>query len=1025
MLAEELQSILKQNEVQLVRRSVVSLLSGTIEIAKKQGRTGSASGINVKLRPLFETIQPASNKLVNAEDTGSLNLKSASATDVEKANDDVKRFSILEELERIACIQLDGAQTFAAANLPTLLIECMSLLCRRDLDCDSISRMSSPSDLNSCDNYAQPDNIIMEDEDEIYDDYQLTDDEKDSHSNTQEAEMLAASDEDWSDDEPQQLASKNKKRYRRSDVVASRLRALCCALVGHKTVMLSLIRGPEFGLVKVFALVTWSLNQKISSAGKDSEIVEFSLSAGLAVLKAMSSEELVLPVVEFMCEHQLLRSLVRIMIETCKAKFASAELLDKMSRSLLEVVRIIICLLRCSCRESSILLENFETCGGFELFHVLVCTFPPRVEEILPEIVNLLCFGTGFKEAEAEAAAIGAIHPIYRVRNVRAFSVVSHLICQLCLSEYMAPSPAAVESVLNKYLDEKLSYSQVSVPSIADSLTYAWSIIKRTDGVEARTQQNEPKKGSLPPEGLQQEHRIKSYDELRLPLLHCVLNIYSSNPSNFGILDKKYGVMSSLVLSLGSRTSSVSDEFLFMVIKLVELVAMGMDYKPTHVLKSLCMISLPQIVTRAYMDQSGPAPEHEQNQEYKVRRQSLCLDESARYYRKQRSFSGESMSQTCFIMEVLCNTLTKLVKSDDEYKDALRNCGLLSYAIFPFIKLTAESSYKSVLFDMLPMWCSLLCEMIESNATNQTELRQACMHHTLYKLLRYSATVNMHNNLENVLFQPNSVLSVLLRLASDDSPSLGQDVAALLELLQKQDFSLQFKQNLLETLIEMMRRNYRVKDIWREKSGYETASALLLSLDSKLNEIELSGEEKLKECIILVKSVFTAFSVSMSGSHLSNRLYMRTNQQYESIASTCKLIGLFGTKYDIQLVDMISNCATETNDLDWLESGSETSSVYTIKLQNPDPFAILVDEIDSLSGQGLDRLLKVFLVMFGRNNKERIVNCDLFLSNDIFSTNNDLILTKSDLNRRSTHDMTVILLQKLEHMLVDEESTLR
>ena len=324
---------------------------------------------------------------------------------------------------------------------------------------------------------------------------------------------------------------------------------------------------------------------------------------------------------------------------------------------------------------------------------------------------------------------------------------------------------------------------------------------------------------------------------------------------------------------------------------------------------------------------------------------------------------------------------------------------------------------------MLPIWCSLLCEMIESNSINQRELRQASIHQTLYKLLRHSASIDEPKRLKNSYFRPTSVLNVLLRLASDDSPNLGQDVAALLELLQKQDFTLQFKQNLLETLIEMMRRNYRVKDLWREKSGYETASALLLSLDSKLNEIELSDEEKLRECIVLVKYVFTAFSISMSGSHLSNRLYMRTNKQYESIASTCKLIGLFGTKYDIQLVDMVSNCATEINDLDWPECHNENSPGYTIKLQNPDPFAILVDEIDSLSRQGLDRLLKVFLVLFGWKNKERIANCDLFLSDNNFSRKDRTNSSKLDLDIKAGCDMALNLLRRLEPMLLNKENS--
>ena len=686
---------LKLARINLLGKNIVSLLSGTVEISRKKVKTGTTTtpGINVKLYPLFETSRQCADNLVVSDKGSSVNHNDTlEAINSKNCGEEVSVFGILEELERIACIHLDGAQTFAAANLPTLLIECMALLSQRDSDHPPRSYSPPSLGLESCGSNGELTNL-PDCEDEIYDDYQLTDDENEFNpSRETEAQAVLASPDNDLDSDDQQSALGGKSRYRRSDVVASRLRALCCALVGHKSVMLSLIREPEFGLVKVFRLVTWSLEKKLSTLSTDGEVAAFSLSAGLAVLKAMSSEELVLPLMEFVCEHKLIYGLVEVMIQMCKAKLVSAEQLEDVSRSLLEVLRVIIGLLRCSCRDSTILLEDFEASRGFELFHIMICAFPNRVAELLPELVNLLCFGPGFREAEAEAAVIGAIHPILKVRNIRAFSVVSHLVCQLCLSEYLAPAPEVVESVLSKYLDEKLSYSKVSIPSISDSLAYAWSIIETAGNVKTSTQEDDSNKRHLSVEGLELEHRVKNFDSLRLPLLHCILNIYSSNPSNFGILDEKFGVMSSLVLSLGSRTSFVRDEFLFMVIKLVELVAMGMDYKPSHILKSLCMVTLPQIVARVYLAQSLDYLELENpTDQHRTRRQSLCLDESARYYQKESSFIAKPESQGGFLMEVLCNTLNKLVKSDDEYKNTLRNDGLLSLSLFPFIRLAAES----------------------------------------------------------------------------------------------------------------------------------------------------------------------------------------------------------------------------------------------------------------------------------------------------------------------------------------------
>lgn len=99
----------------------------------------------------------------------------------------------------------------------------------------------------------------------------------------------------------------------------------------------------------------------------------------------------------------------------------------------------------------------------------------------------------------------------------------------------------------------------------------------------------------------------------------------------------------------------------------------------------------------------------------------------------------------------------------------------------------------------------------------------------------------------------------------------------------------------------MMKRNYRARDLWREESGFETALAVVLSLDSAIKRNEES-----EVLIDVVKSVFEALTVAMSGNHIENRKYMHDKKLYQSLAATLKYVGLIGTKYDTVIINMVT-----------------------------------------------------------------------------------------------------------------------
>ena len=611
-------------------------------------------------------------------------------------------FKIIDVMERIACNLHGGIEAYAAANLPTLLIYYLGFVgqhareTRRDGGVKKAELAGKDSD--ESDHHAE-----MTDESdhhaEMTDDYETTDKEDDDEEDDEEREEKGK--KAPKEERPRSPFIPAVKRGAQSEVknvVVSRISALLCNLLRYDAPKMSLIREPYLGLVRLCDLL-----YEDPFAAADSGIP-----AHVTIIwSSMTSGTLPDAMVEHMIKHKVLRRLVSRLLDDVYDTEKVNALAEDGGKLLVEAVQSLIRLLQSSARTSTALLQEFENVLGYRLLHRMVCILPGHVDVLLAEIRLLICLGPGYAKAEKEAEAIGAIHPIHLARNVSAFSIIANLLCQLCTTNGVDIS-MMMETDRKDYIRKR----HLSVESIGSSKRFSWAMVNGRHSFrekESPRPSNAPiaeegSRGKDPPKAkalLLERFNLKRTDSeksivvdtetLRLPLLHCILTIYSANPANFGILDEKFGVMNTLVASLGNPVA-VHDEFLFMVIKLLELIAMGMDYQPTGILTTLSTKTLPELIQAAAALNVEPSGHgkgsigRESSVKY-TELPLLCSDYSS---------SKASTDAGSFITEALCNTITKLLRSDDDYKNVLRNCGLLEKAIFPFIELVASKTPEQV-----------------------------------------------------------------------------------------------------------------------------------------------------------------------------------------------------------------------------------------------------------------------------------------------------------------------------------------
>eukprot|EP00516_Mucochytrium_quahogii_P002492 CAMPEP_0203765506 /NCGR_PEP_ID=MMETSP0098-20131031/18446_1 /ASSEMBLY_ACC=CAM_ASM_000208 /TAXON_ID=96639 /ORGANISM=" , Strain NY0313808BC1" /LENGTH=3436 /DNA_ID=CAMNT_0050661765 /DNA_START=196 /DNA_END=10503 /DNA_ORIENTATION=+ len=796
------------------------------------------------------------------------------------ASDEGLSFRTLDVLEQIVCVVPGGPDSCAAVGLPARLIESIGLY--HGIRTEGAS---APRHTHSVDEGELVEENLTEGED--------------------------------SEGEDATASQRRLRGVLPSESIILRVSAVLCHLVQHESVQLSLIRSPDYGLDKLFRL--------IQGTGGEAGL--------LTVLESLAQDEINSAVIEHAQERKLLSIFIDYM-----HKIVSQHS-DEEAKGLIRIMHSLTEFLRGSCRTSQVLLDAFQSLGGYVVFFDALCAMPEQNEDLLTELRAMVHFGPGFLDAEEEAERIGVVHPLFLARNDSAFAVICALLGYIQAETCMRQDYRVMGQILDKY-------------------DFAWAFVgKGTDF--KRTIENHP--------------AVLKRDELRISLLHCVMTIFSSNPVNFGRLEK-FNLMPMLVTSLGAYPQ-VHDEFLFVTAKMLELISMGLDYRPEAVLRALFTVTFPSLVRNRRKAAKKAKHSRHSTLNFDLVAESRAPTSPPVEFIKQRESdplaeSSGVLDQTAsadrntsaFIMSVFCKTLIKMIASDVRYKDLFREAGLLSSSLFPFITQAAKTApeEESELFEMFPEWCVLLENMLEDNLENEVALRKNKIHHDLYVLMP---------------IRPTHVFAVFFQLAKQDSPCLDQDLSAMLELLQSGKCSRMITVRLLSTIIKMMRVNHNLKDIFRDCGGFECLLAVLVSLGSSFAPT-VSTEEK-DECVNVMEKVFHTLTIAMTGNHTVNRHYMQEEIRYESISATCQQIGIFGNALDSKLVDMVLDCSTEVIEIQHAsKNGLETG----LRIRNVAPLRILTLRISLLSQAGLGELLFRLLDMVTGSHTERASNCDIICS---------------------------------------------
>ena len=249
-----------------------------------------------------------------------------------------------------------------------------------------------------------------------------------------------------------------------------------------------------------------------------------------------------------------------------------------------------------------------------------------EAKKILSILVNdYLIVGYGYEFAKIESAKIGQEYPLYEVRNMNAFAVMAYLLYEACFSVFVKEENVEVIDFLLKLKSR------------------TWSMIYI--------------------DGSQQEH--KKID-IHL-VLEYIFNVYSCHPKNYQKLDESFGIMNILIITLALIDND--KKFVDVVIKLLELITVGMGYRATKILKTLCTYTLPTLVKRK---------------------------------------SSETLIQ-------ICDTLIGIAKSDEEYfKLSYVNDSEIidKFIIYTFRRIDNRES------EILPSVCNLLAFLLNGTTAN-------------------------------------------------------------------------------------------------------------------------------------------------------------------------------------------------------------------------------------------------------------------------------------------------------------------
>ena len=574
---------------------------------------------------------------------------------------------------------------------------------------------------------------------------------------------------------------------------------------------------------------------------------------------------------------------------------------------------------------------EFEAAMPYHLLHLMICKLPAFAAELLAIVRRLVNLGKGYKESviissDRSLGSSSAAADVYLSRNEKAFAVIANLLVQIC------PTIKGKEKVSLRIMETRnMSWKLINEGS-------AGSALPRDDAVTIDKQ------------------------SLRLPLLHSILAVYSSNTENFGFIDDRFRIMSHLAIAL-SQPAALHDEFLYMVVKLIELVAMGMDYRPKDVLLALSETTLPILWSSVV----GAADE----------------EHRARYR---------------FGLDLVWNTITKLIRSDSEYKDIMRDCGLIGGPLNDFL-FSVRRNPSSASLDVVPLLCSLLRDMVRGNLKNETQFRDCGIDKVLIQFATCeipglnlpSETLDVALNVSGLsirgMHPTHASLAVLLQTARDDSRYIKTDMAEFVDILMRDDQSSLNAQLLtIEVVALYFDSNDKSYDLWRDAGGYEALLGILSRLKGCFSSTNAAAEGDHASVYKLISRCVILIGISLRGSQGRNKAYLSEQVGFAQLASALDESGVFASWYASQLIDTIVDLGLEKptafRSIESRLSVDTSCSVFDVDtvsdmITNVSILEILFSRLDSLSPNALIHLLERLVVLLENDAPPSLTNCEV------------------------------------------------
>ncbi len=249
----------------------------------------------------------------------------------------------------------------------------------------------------------------------------------------------------------------------------------------------------------------------------------------------------------------------------------------------------------------------------------------------------------------------------------------------------------------------------------------------------------------------------------------------------------------------------------------------------------------------------------------------------------------------CNLWSINCaQFLLRLLKSNQMYKDALRELGLFEMIVSCLHKFAVLLKEKHVqerdeqsgeLIDphqkelgFLVM--DLVCTLLAHNAANAKlfrELGGARLAHNMvpYKLCRSQAL--------------NIVSTLLLSTAGED------DMSTLLGLMHTARLEdLELKNAVLRSLLHTLRESHRTRTVFRKAGGFVYVVSVLISMEGCLSRPAKPPWDQVRKCEIfaILKTILNTLTVSMRYEP-ANAKFFETEVRWKSLYAAIKLLGCF------------------------------------------------------------------------------------------------------------------------------------